>query len=89
MNAPVRTKSQILKFEDGDETIVVCVLEYPNGEYSACELINEVPQHPVGFGLSSIGAIADLFKKMPRAASEREEYNHQAARWDHARGLRS
>ncbi len=83
----MNVKSQIIKFEDGEETIVVCVLEYPNGEYSACEL--EVPQHPVGFGLSSIGAIADLFKKMPRAASEREEYNHQAARWDHERGLRS
>ena len=79
---------QIFRFEDGDETIVVRTTEQPNGEYTAIDHENYDYDSPVGWGFSTIGAIADLFEKMPRAASDREERDHQAERWDHQRDLR-
>jgi hypothetical protein len=79
---------QLHRFEDGDETIVVQTTLQPNGEYAAIDHENYDYDSPVGYGLSTIGAIADLFEKLPRAASDREERDYQAARFDHARDLR-
>lgn len=81
-----RTGEQIHRFEDGDETITVAVRELANGQYIAVD--NECPD-VAGFGFSSFGAIANLFAKLPRAASEREERDELAAKWDHARELRA
>lgn len=79
---------QTWRFEDGDETIVVRTTLQPNGEYTAIDHENYDYDSPVGWGFSTIGAIADLFQKMPRAASEREERDRQADNWDHQRDLR-
>ena len=86
MNAPISQKTTLHKFEDGDETVTVRLIETVNGEYAAfdAESINS----PMGWGLSSIGAIADLFEKMPRAASEREERDRMANKFDHERDYR-
>lgn len=86
MNAPVLQKNEKLhRFQDGDETIVVRTRELPSRQHIAvCEEAPDV----AGFGFSIIGAIADLFEKMPRAASEREERDDLAAKWDHARDYR-
>lgn len=82
MNAPVLQKNETLhRFDDGDETIMVRVREIGN-EYIA---VNDEAPDVAGFGFSNIGAIADLFAKLPRAASEREERDDMAAKWDHAR----
>lgn len=86
MNATILQKNEKLhRFEDGDETIVVRVRELPGGNYIAVD--NDTPD-VAGFGLSNIGAIADLFEKLPRAASEREERDERAARFDHAQDHR-
>ena len=81
------TREQIFKFEDGEETITVKTVELPNGEVIA---FNNDDSDPLAFGhgFSTIGAIADLFKKLPAAVSEREERDLLAERWDHARDLR-
>lgn len=84
MNAPILHKNvTLISFEDGDETIKVRLTEDFVGNYWAVDTAN--PDLAIGFGLSSIGAIADLFEKLPRAASEREERDDLAAKWDRAR----
>lgn len=79
-------KSQLHTFQDGEDTITVSTVSHSNGEYSAIEADNY--DSPVGWGFSTIGAIADLFERMPRAASEREDFDRNAAAFDHARDLR-
>lgn len=87
MNAPILHKNvTLISFEDGDETIKVRLTEDFVGNYWAVDSAN--PDLAIGFGLSSIGAVADLFEKLPRAASEREERDELAAKWDHARDIR-
>lgn len=78
--------TQLHTFQDGEFTITVSTVSHSNGEYSAIEADNY--DSPVGWGFSTIGAIADLFERMPRAASEREDYDRNAAARDHARDLR-
>lgn len=75
---------QTFHFDDGDEQISVTTRELPDRSYIAVTGGAEV----AGFGFSTIGAIADLFAKMPAAASEREERDEQAARFDHAQDHR-
>ena len=77
---------QLHYFNDGDESVVISTYRHANGEYSAAE--HEATGlrpigwgsglRPIGHGFSIIGAIADLFEKMPRAASEREERDRHA-----------
>jgi hypothetical protein len=81
-----RTRAQIFRFDDGDERIAVQTAEMGDGSYCAFQI--EPMTGPLGFGFSTIGAIADLFQKMPAAASEREERDEQAARFDHQQDLR-
>lgn len=88
MNITLRTGQQIHRFEDGDETVVVRTTKQPNGEYTAIDHENYDYDSPVGWGHTTLAAIADLFEKMPRAASEREERDMMAARFDHQRDLR-
>lgn len=73
-------------FSDGDETVSVRTSPLADGTY--CAFNDGDDLGPIGFGFTTIGAIADLFAKMPRAASEREERDEQAARFDYARDLR-
>lgn len=81
--------TQLHTFQDGDSTITVKTEEQPNGEFTAIDNDNyDGPGSPMGWGFSTIGAIADLFERMPRAASEREDYDRNAAARDHARDLR-
>lgn len=78
--------SQRIQFQDGKDTITVITELQPNGEFSAIDDgTYDGPGSAMGFGLTQLAAIFDLFGKLPRAASEREEYDHQAARFDHAR----
>jgi hypothetical protein len=77
--------TQLHTFQDGDSTITVSTVSHSNGEYSAIDADNY--DSPVGWGFSTIGAIADFFSRAPRAASEREDYDRQAAAFDHARDL--
>jgi hypothetical protein len=82
--------TQLHTFQDDEFTITVKTEEQPNGEYSAIEADNyDGPGSPMGWGFSTIGAIADLFERMPRAASEREERDRMADKWDHDRKLRA
>ena len=90
-------QSQLHHFQDGDETITVRTTLQPNGEYTAvddstydcdCDQDGFFSTSPIGWGFSTIGAIADLFEKMPRAASDRAERDDRAAHFDHARDLR-
>lgn len=76
---------QLHTFADGEFTITVRTEEQPNGEYTAVD--NDCGA-VVGWGFSTIGAIADLFERLPRAESDREEYDRNAAAFDHARDLR-
>jgi hypothetical protein len=76
---------KLISFDDGDETVVVRLRELPGAQFIAVDNANP---DVAGFGLSSIGAIADLFEKMPRAASDREERDELAAKWDRARDYR-
>lgn len=85
MNAIIRQKETVHRFEDGDETITVRTRELPDNRYIA--VVGDCPD-VAGFGFSTIGAIANLFEKLPRANSEREERDDQAARFDHTRDLR-
>ena len=87
------TNPKTFRFQDGDETIRVRVTLQPNGEYTAidddnydcdCDERGFFSTSPVGYGDTELSAIADLFSKIPRAASEREERDDQAARFDHA-----
>jgi hypothetical protein len=71
---------QIHRFEDGDETIVVKVMKLTDGTYAAVEHENFDDRSPIGNGFSSLEAIADLFEKLPRAKSEREERDLMAAK---------
>lgn len=87
--AVMSAREQIFRFDDGDETVTVKTVEMSTGGYCAFDIEHCRECDPVGIGASTIGAIADLFEKMPRAASEREERDHQADKWDHARGLRA
>lgn len=89
--------SRIFPFADGEETIRVRVTEHYRNEFTAvddatydcdCDERGFFSTSPVGYGDTQLSAIADLFEKLPRAASEREERDHQAARFDHARDLR-
>lgn len=73
------------RFDDGDEVITVRTRELSDRTYIAVD--NENPD-VAGFGFSIIGAIANLFEKMPRAASEREERDDLAARFDRAQDHR-
>lgn len=75
----------IHRFDDGDETITVRTRELPSGQYIAVD--NECPD-VAGFGFSTIGAIANLFEKLPRAESDREERDDRAARFDRAQDHR-
>lgn len=75
------------RFDDGEESITVKVLELPNGEYLAFDNDGGRPI-AIGQGFSSIGAIADLFKKLPAARSEQEERGALAQYLDHKRDLR-
>lgn len=79
----LRKGQKIIRFEDGDETITVKTQELFSGEYLAWDI--DRPLLASGRGFSTIGAIASLFAKLPAAASEREERDDQAARFDHAR----
>jgi len=89
MNAPVIHKNEkVFPFVDGDETIRVRVTKQPNNEYTAIDHDNYDYDSSVGWGLTELRAIADLFEKLPRAASEREERDDMAARFDHQRDLR-
>jgi hypothetical protein len=84
-----RKSEQLHHFNDGDEVIVVRTTLQPNGEYTAIDHENYDYDSPVGWGFSTIGAIADLFEKMPRANSEREERaDRQAQAFDHAQDHR-
>ena len=87
----------IHRFDDGDEVIVVQTTLQPNGEYTAidtntydcdCDQDGFFSTSPVGWGFSEIGAIADLFEKLPRANSDREERDDLAARFDYAQDHR-
>lgn len=80
------TRAQLHTFADGEITITVSTVSHSNGEYSAIEADNY--DSPVGWGFSTIGAIADFFSRAPRAASEREERDRMADKWDHDRKLR-
>jgi hypothetical protein len=70
------------------EEITVKTDPQPNGEFAAIDADNYEPGFPVGFGFTRFEAIADLFEKMPRAESEREENSRRAARFDHAQDYR-
>lgn len=89
--------SQLHTFADGEFTITVRTTLQPNGEYTAvddntydcdCDQDGYFSTSPVGYGLSTLGAIADLFEKLPRAESDREERDDRAARFDHAQDHR-
>lgn len=81
--------TQLLSFQDGEETIRVKVEKLPNGEFSAIDNDNyDGPGSPMGLGFSQLSAIADLFEQLPRAASDREERDDRAARFDRAHDLR-
>lgn len=84
----MRPATQTFHFDDGDEQISVKTIELADGTYCAFELPVATDMGPIGFGFSTIGAVADLFVKMPAAASEREERDEQAARFDHAQDHR-
>lgn len=91
MNAIIRNKAdQLHHFEDGDESITVKTTKLSDGTYAAVEAENYDMRAPLGFGFSTIGAIADLFEKMPRAKSEREDRaaDRQAWAFDRARDYR-
>lgn len=79
---------QLHTFADGEFTIVVRTEEQPNGEFTAIDHDNYDAGSAVGWGFSTIGAIADLFEKLPRAASDREDFDRNAAVFDHARDLK-
>jgi hypothetical protein len=79
---------KVFSFEDGEETIRIRVTEHYRNEFTAIDAENYDYDSPVGYGDTQLSAIADLFEKLPRAASEREECDHQVARFDHARDLR-
>lgn len=84
----LRKGEKIHRFADGEETIAVLVTEHSRNEFTAIEAENYDFNSPVGMGDTELSAIADLFSRLPRAASEREERDTQAARFDHARDLR-
>lgn len=73
--------------DDGEKVTVKTELQ-PNREYTAIDAVNYDYDSPVGYGLSEFQAIADLFEKLPRAESDREERDRNADRFDHARDLR-
>lgn len=77
-------------FDDGEFTITVKTEKLPNGEYSAIDNDNyDGPGSVMGLGFSQLSAIADLFERLPRAESDREEFDHVAAQRDRARALRA
>jgi hypothetical protein len=78
--------TQLHTFQDGEITITVSTVSHSNGEYSAIDADNY--DSTVGWGFSTIGAIADLFERMPRAASDREERDDRSARFDRAQDHR-
>jgi hypothetical protein len=78
--------TQLHTFADGEFTITVRTEEQPNGEYTAVS-VDDGP-YVVGWGFSTIGAIADLFSRLPRAESDREEYDRNAAARDRAQDHR-
>jgi hypothetical protein len=94
MNAPsnirpaLRASEKIFSFADGDETTRVLVTEHYRNEFTALDAENYDYDSPVGYGDTQMSAIADLFSKMPKAASEREERDVQADRFDRARDYR-
>lgn len=72
--------------DDGEFGINVKTEKLPNGEYAAIDADNyDGPGSPMGLGFSLLSAIADLFEQLPRAASEREERDDRAVRFDRAR----
>lgn len=83
---PLAKGEKLWRFQDGEETISVRIRELPGRQYIAVD--NECPD-VAGFGLTELSACADLFRKLPQAASEREERDDMAARWDHQRRLRA
>jgi hypothetical protein len=84
--APLLKGEKLHTFRDDDgETVTVRTRELPGNQYIAVD--NENPD-VMGSGFSIIGAIANLFAKMPAAASEREERDDLAAKWDRARDYR-
>ncbi len=92
MNVQTRSDSKIIPFRDGDETIRVRLTKHAGkhtNHFFAIEEDNrELFNFPIGYGDTEMSAIADLFEKMPRAASEREERDRMADHWDHQRDLR-
>jgi hypothetical protein len=86
MNAIIRNKSDQLHYFD---EITVSTSLQPNGEYSAIDAENYDYDSPMGWGCTRFSAIADLFEKLPRAKSEREDRDALAAKWDHDRSLRN
>ena len=60
---------KVFRFEDGDETIAVRVTEHYRNEFTAIDAENYDYDSPVGYGDTQLSAIADLFEKLPRAAS--------------------
>ena len=78
------TRSKIIPFQDGDETISVRLTEHCRNEFSATDAEN----FAIGYGYTELSAMADLFRKLPMAVSEREERRDTVARWDRARDLR-
>lgn len=85
---PLRAGEKIFRFDEGDETIRVLVTEHCRNEFTALDAESYDNASPVGYGDTQLSAMADLFEKMPRAASEREERDEQDARFDRARDLR-
>lgn len=81
----LQINEKMLSFYDGDEKTVVLLTEWSNNEYTA---VVSDEDSPVGCGLTELSAIADLFKKLPAARSDREERDMLAERWDHQRDLR-
>lgn len=75
-------------FNEEDGKITVKTEQQPNGEFTAIDAENYDYDSPVGWGLSRFHAIADLFEKMPRAESEREERDLLADKLEHERELR-
>ncbi len=84
MTILIRDSAKLHHFDE----ITVKTQIQPNGEYTAIDADNYDYDSPMGWGFSRFSAIADLFDKMPRAESEREDSNRAACAIDHARDLR-
>lgn len=78
--------SQLHYFDE----ITVKTSPQPTGEFTAIDAENYDYDSPMGWGCTRFSAIADLFEKMPRAKSQREDRaaDRQAWVFDRARDYR-